>query len=127
MSYLIDFIVGFLRGGLAIVIITLVLFIIANVAFADDTIATREAELGEQDRSLNYKYTDSDGVEFEHTITVVVEKAEEDVRTCEETNKLLKVSRDYAEKHIKANPKHEYIYAEVLELIEEKWCHDNDN
>lgn len=127
MSYLIDFIVGFLRGGFFVMLLVFALFTIVNLVFGDDDVATREAELGEQDRSLNYKYTDSDGVEFEHTITVVIEKDEEVVITCEETNKLLKASRDYAEGRIKDNPKYGYLYDEVLELIEEKWCHDNDN
>ncbi len=127
MNYLIDFIVGFLRGGFFVILLTVVLFTIANLALGDDTVATREAELGEQDRSLNYKYTDSDGVEHEHTITVTFERDEENVMTCEENNEILKASRDYVERSVKDNPKYAYIYAEVLELIEERWCHDNDN
>ena len=126
MKYLIDFIVGFLKGGFFVILVTVALFTVANVVFGDETTAVREAELGEQDRSLNYKYTDAAGVEFEHMITLVVEKEEEDVMTCEEANALLQVSKDYAEERIEENPKHEYIWTEVLELIEEKWCHDND-
>ncbi len=129
MKFLIDFVMGFLRGGLFVMLVVFVLFTIANVAVGDDTIATREATLGEQDRSLNYKYTTQDGVEHEHTIILEAPTTDDTVDkaiACANTNALLKASKDYAERRIKAEPKYAYLYDDVLELIEEKWCHDND-
>ncbi len=127
MKYLIDFFVGFARGGFFVIFIVTLLFMVANVVFGDDNVTTREATLGEQDRSLNYNYMTVEDEEVEFTITVVVEKEAEAVMTCEENNAILKASRDYAEKRIADNPKYRYLYNEVLELIEERWCHDNDN
>ncbi len=128
MNYLIDFVVGFLRGGFGVILVVVLLFFVANVAFGDDTVATRPAELGEQDRSFNYKYTDPSGHEWEHTIVLWpdTEASDEDVMDCEETNARLQVAKDKVEKHIEDNPKFGFLYDEVLELIEEVWCHDND-
>ncbi len=128
MGVLVDFIVGFLRGGLFVTILVIVLFTLANLAFGDETVATRPATLGEQDRSLNYKYTDSDAGESEHTVTIVVEdESKDDVLDCAATNARLQAAKDTVEKHVKDSPKYGFLYDDVLELIEEKWCHDNDN
>ncbi len=126
MKLLTDIIRGFLKGGLWAIGVFIVALIIGRVVLADETVAVREARLGEQDRSLNYKYTDTAGIEFEHMITLVVEKELEDI-DCADINATLQASKDYAEERIKEKPEYKRVWAEILEMIEENWCYDDDN
>ncbi len=127
MRHVIDLIVGMFIGGLAVTLFVLFLFIFANMAFGDESVSTRPARLGEQDRSLNYKYTDSSGVEFEHVIVLSDTTADtlaEDMRWCRERNERLTVSKEYIAEYVKKWPKHAHFFAEALKVIEETWCHD---
>ncbi len=121
-----DILKGLLEGSLVVIVIAVVLILISNILFAhDNVVAVRPATLGEQDRSLNFRYEDAE----EETIVVVVEyvtDATTDIKDCTEINKLLQASKDYAEQRIEDNPKYGYLYDEVLALIKKEWCYDDD-
>ncbi len=112
------FVKGLLVGLLSGAVIVTILLTLAQVVRADESISTREARLGEQDRSLNYKYTDSSGVEFEHVIILgTVSTAQ-----CEQTNQYLTYTMERIAKYIAQNPELGYIYKDALLSIRRHWC-----
>lgn len=121
MKELMDFFRGFFAGGFFVTVFVLLLFVIANVAFGDDTV--REARLGEQDRSLSYKHT---AQEVEHEITIYHAHVDTiDLEDCAATNARLTVSINEIAKYIKMNPKHAALFDQALQVIKESWCYDN--
>ena len=127
MRYVVDIIVGLFTGGLVVVLFYLFILVLANLAFGDDSVSTRPATLGEQDRSLNYEYTPEDST----TITIIttiapVSAADNNVEGCRANNERLMVSREYIGEYIKKWPKYAHFFDEALKVIEDTWCHDYD-
>ncbi|MEE8599030.1 MAG: hypothetical protein V3S69_05925, partial [Dehalococcoidales bacterium] len=107
-----------------VTVVIIILFVMGitslNKAFADETVTTREARLGEQDRSLNYK-AGTPGAVIEvgnpsGPITLV------EPECCSMYNKqLVETVRLLTERIIK-DPANAHIYVEALEVVEDAWC-----
>ena len=118
---MIKFFEGFVLGGLAVLFFWFIVISLLNLAFGEDTII-------EHDYILTYKYRTPYGVEFEHDITVYFEvptvgKSE----ICAANNRRLNVSLKEIAKYIKAYPKYAHTFDGALQVIEDTWCHDNNN
>lgn len=104
--------------------------LLANLVVGDDAVPIREATLGESNRSLNYTVDDAthdraDNLEIE--VTVVVENfSTEPTPTCAQANARLAFTRSRIVKYQQRTPKYAFVYQEVLDLIEEQWCYDDD-
>ncbi len=114
----------FLLGFGAPTLVVVILVVLAAIATADESTRTYPARLGEQDRSLNYKYTDSSGMEFEHVIILDQDVGPLRDPQCERTNAyLLFVMKDIAAR-IAKDPNIGYLYETTLLTIRGAWCYE---
>ncbi len=120
--------IGQLALAFMVTVVIIILFVMGitslNKAFADDTVATREARLGEQDRSLNYEASGQPlgaVIEVDNPsghITFV------EPECCSMYNaQLMETVRLLAERIIE-DPANTHIYVEALEVVQDAWCTD---
>jgi hypothetical protein len=115
---------GFIFTLGALLIITFV----AGEAFGQDqTVATRPATLGEQDRSLNYKgqphYQSEEHAQEHQAYLVERESSRTRALACHERNLYLHYMLVDIAKAIARNPELGYIYKGALQSIRDSWCH----
>lgn len=114
----------FTLGGL------LILTFLIGTAVGQESIATRPARLGEQDRSLNYPTQPVPHYQSqEHVYEFYAFRAEDNialgasiVQGCQQRNIHLRYLLVDIAKHIARNPTLGYIYKGAIQAIHDAWC-----
>ncbi len=102
----------------------LLLSVIGVAVAQDQTVATREARLGEQDRSMNYKgqpHYQSEGhiIEFN---AYVINRSLPDSGECQDRNMYLHYALIDMAKMIARNPALGPALKDVIQRIHDSWC-----
>ena len=115
-----SFVGGLLVGILSGAVLVMILLTIAQVVRADEGVSTREARLGEQDRSLNYKAPHY--IADIHTYEVIREVESLTTFQCKETNLYLVYMVERIAGYIAQNLELGFIYKDALMSIRSHWC-----
>ncbi len=118
-----NFILMGLAGVGTGIVLMIILVLLVRVVVADEVVAIREARLGEQDRSLNYRpapvhivYGITDAMRYENEVESLTSFQ------CGETNLYLLAMVENIAHNIALYPDLGHIYEDTLLIIREAWC-----
>jgi hypothetical protein len=114
---------GFLVGTILCGLVFVAIGAAVSDAAADDTVVTREARLGEQDRSLSYKSPGTvDRIVIIYDDTVGVDGGTS--MDCSTWNRKLLAKVEMIARSIARDPVNGHFYEGALETIHSLWCND---
>lgn len=114
---------GIFMGALTVAVIVFIVVSCVGIVMGDETIATRPARLGEQDRRIT-GYEAPIHMAEEHTHEIIQEVDSLVEFQCTETNLYLLAMLEYIARSIARNPDLGYIYKDAIVAIRESWCDD---
>ncbi len=116
---------GAFVGGLAVAAVLILGLMLVGSAFGQDkTVAVREAELGEQNKSFNYLSKGQTDVEVQFVIVENTSAA--DAVACDRTNRHTRAKLEYIASIIAEDPSKGEAYEGLIVLLHTMWCTDYD-
>ncbi len=113
---------GLLKGMLYVAAIAALLIVAFRLVSGGEAVPTYEAQLGEQDRSLDYDPPPQ--IIVEHTHEIVTEVGHLVRFQCDETNLYLIAMMEHIASNIAKAPELGYLYQDAILTIQEAWCHE---